>query len=448
VRILHRGTDPSKWWFPEADYDYVAQIEAVSLPDGVIMQIDDPDGILGYHGDSNTPNGVFDAEGKVAYVNLIKPNLTIYNGKNGSQVSEADEESLGAYLLVNWDDDNNNNTPDLEESNTGSNENDLARLELSLSPADLSIGTLELIKTGGNVKIWSGSNKQSEVTDLSWNLESETPPSTLWLEGTEASGAERDVQLELRYTYESSQASDTVKATVVMLNLGNAVYRDINKAGVPQKERGHAALIYDYIGNCTLSELNNPDNFRIIEMSGPTNNRTLTTMTNYPGYPCYGCYTNTSQITYTKRLAIIKTAKQLVENAPIDYEWNDALLPANWDGAVDSIASLRCDGLVEVCYEKNGINVWAMRRDFNGISYNYDITDQSDILSYNGLLGTWSAGSNNAKDNLEEHNDFDATFWADTLMPATQCGKTLPVNAVTTFSKQNLCCPIGHKGGN
>jgi hypothetical protein len=80
VRILHRGTDPSKWWFPEADYDYVAQIEAVSLPDGVIMQIDDPDGILGYHGDSNTPNGVFDAEGKVAYVNLIKVQITEPDG--------------------------------------------------------------------------------------------------------------------------------------------------------------------------------------------------------------------------------------------------------------------------------------------------------------------------------------------------------------------------------
>ncbi|GEM_PF-3587287 len=79
VRIIHHGTDPSKWWFPEADYDYVAQIEAVSLPDGVIMQIEDADGILGYHGDSNTPNGVFDAAGKVAYVNLIKIEVTGIN---------------------------------------------------------------------------------------------------------------------------------------------------------------------------------------------------------------------------------------------------------------------------------------------------------------------------------------------------------------------------------
>jgi hypothetical protein len=72
VRIIHRGTDPDKWFYPKADYDYVAQIEQVSLPSGVVMVIDDPDGILGTHGEPNTPNGIFDAAGKVAYVNLIK----------------------------------------------------------------------------------------------------------------------------------------------------------------------------------------------------------------------------------------------------------------------------------------------------------------------------------------------------------------------------------------
>jgi hypothetical protein len=51
-------------------------------------------------------------------------------------------------------------------------------------------------------------------------------------------------------------------------------------------------------------------------------------------------------------------------------------------------------------------------------------------------------------DNLEEHNDFDSSYWADTLMPATQCGYTTPEDSITTFTKQNLCVPIGYKGGN
>jgi len=72
VRIVHQGT---VYYMPEADYDYVAEIEAVSLPAGVVMQIDDADGILGTHGEPNTMNLTFDAAGKVAYVNLIKVNF-------------------------------------------------------------------------------------------------------------------------------------------------------------------------------------------------------------------------------------------------------------------------------------------------------------------------------------------------------------------------------------
>jgi hypothetical protein len=58
---VHRGTNPNRTWYPNPDYDYVAQIEAVSLPAGVIMQIEDADGILGTHGEPNTTNSVFDA---------------------------------------------------------------------------------------------------------------------------------------------------------------------------------------------------------------------------------------------------------------------------------------------------------------------------------------------------------------------------------------------------
>jgi len=73
VRIVHRGTI---YYMQDADYDYVANIEAVSIPPGVIFEIDDPDGILGTHGEPNTMNYTFDAAGKTAYVNLIKADIT------------------------------------------------------------------------------------------------------------------------------------------------------------------------------------------------------------------------------------------------------------------------------------------------------------------------------------------------------------------------------------
>ena len=42
----------------------------------------------------------------------------------------------------------------------------------------------------------------------------------------------------------------------------------------------------------------------------------------------------------------------------------------------------------------------------------------------------------------------DSPDWADTLMPATQCGHTTSADADTRFEKQDLCEPVGHKGGN
>jgi hypothetical protein len=49
---------------------------------------------------------------------------------------------------------------------------------------------------------------------------------------------------------------------------------------------------------------------------------------------------------------------------------------------------------------------------------------------------------------LEEHNDFDGVGWADTLMPATQCGNVAPDEADTQLEEQNLCQPVGSTGGN
>jgi hypothetical protein len=121
--------------------------------------------------------------------------------------------------------------------------------------------------------------------------------------------------------------------------------------------------------------------------------------------------------------------------------------PSPWDGRLDTITKMRCDGLVEACYELNDVEVWGMLREPVGIVH-YDITDQSDQWSYNATTGNWSPESNQTPDNLEEHNDFDTVGWADTLLPATQCGHVTPADADTRFEKQDLCTPVGSKGGN
>jgi len=364
---------------------------------------------------------------------VVALDVDITNGGNagaqGSAVADADEETVGAYLLVNWDNDDADDppVPDLNE-NSVNNEDDLARITISISPTTLNSGTLELVKQGGgsSVKIWNSSTKGTEVTDLNWNLATETPPSTLWVEGISASSAERDVELKLQYTDPDGVivANDIVKATVVMVNLGNAVYRE---ASIPlHKSRGHSAIVYAFTGACNATDLADDTKYLIIEMDGPTDNKNLSTMTNAAGLTCFGCYTQDG-ISFTERLKILANAVALVGRADeIGYCWEDAIEPANWNDTIAGVGSLRCDGLVEICYEMEDINVWGK---IDGGSTHYDIRNNSYEV---------------------EHNNYDAIWWKDTLMPATQCGYESSQRGTawnTTFAKQDLCAPIGTKGG-
>lgn len=72
VRIVHTGTK-----LETPDYDYTAAIEEVSLPEGIVLAIDDMDRILGTHGESS----YFYALGKTAYVTTRRPtSTTIHEG--------------------------------------------------------------------------------------------------------------------------------------------------------------------------------------------------------------------------------------------------------------------------------------------------------------------------------------------------------------------------------
>ncbi len=84
---------------PEADYDYVAGIEAVSLPAGVVMVLDDADGILGTHGEPNTMNQTFDAAGDKDLLSLLK-NFSKFNYvcAPGQAAAKSDQQDNIALL--------------------------------------------------------------------------------------------------------------------------------------------------------------------------------------------------------------------------------------------------------------------------------------------------------------------------------------------------------------
>jgi len=195
---------------------------------------------------------------------------------------------------------------------------------------------------------------------------------------------------------------------------------------------GHAALVTDYTGACTPSELNEASNFVITEMPGPLQGVKTNTLDKITDNDPWGCYT-TPGLSYSDRLKILKSAKAALDDGGITYTGTNILLPANWDDTIDSITDLRCDGLVEMCYEINGFDVWG--KIVGGGTPRYD--------TKNNTYQT-------------EHNNYDLIWWHDKLMPATQCGYDADANDKfdeegvvwdTTFEYQRLCEPVGHNGG-
>ena len=393
-------------------------------------------------------------------------------GGLGPVVSDEEEETVGGFVLVNWDDDDRDGemnldgswvtlpVPDLDEPIV-SNEDNLGKLEVRMNPIPTD-GVVELaVQSGGSkVKLWRMPIKLEPLGGTGyaeqWNLANSgervdfvrATDEGVWMEGLAASDVERDVRIEVRYTSANGSTTcfDAVNTTVVMINLANAVYRDNLLWLVPgAADRGHAALTWKFLGPLTRTNLLSDQKFLLIEIRGPTDNKDLTTITQ-AGVPAYGCFTNPG-ITYVQRLRVLQAAKSLV-GRDFDYAPFDAIRPSNWDGRLTNITHMRCDALVEVCYEINGVDVWGMMRTPDGGIIHYNIADQGDLWNYNPDYGTWTFGADGEKDSLEEHNDFDDFGWYDTFMPTTQCGHVLLEDASTTFVPQNLCVPVGSKGGN
>jgi hypothetical protein len=429
-------------------------------------------------------------------IRVVNVDLKVYNGGSdldngeesgdeGSEVLNSDEENVGAYILVNWDDDdgdgNINNDgvwtrepiPDSEEvpSSPGDiitieDEDTLAKLIPTIEPLP-NAGTVEIeISSGVNkVKLWTASTKGRQITLIggkkTWDFANSSEKADfqtvtkngIWIEGIEASAAERDVTLVLRYKDSRGQeiCTDTVKDTVVMLNLADGIYgwnTFFSGKWAFVSERGHTGVVVSYKGKCTANDLKNYINYRITEMHpdgivssrnvedfmDELKNRTL---------PYWGTYTMEG-ISYKDRLKVIKSTNWLLNrDRRIRYVnvW-DLLLPIgrlieplNWNRTLWTLEeedlglkALRCDGLIEVAYEINRIPVWGKLAW--GVP-DYDVT-YSDAY-------------------FQEHNEtsFEVSDWPRYIFPGTQCGYHAIYDGrtyggvywQTTFSQQRLKDP-------
>ena len=135
--------------------------------------------------------------------------------------------------------------------------------------------------------------------------------------------------------------------------------------------------------------------------------RPWTNMTSDPDNPYWGAYTldpNSESLSFTDRKDIISTAIELIAYAP-SYPafnlWPDALNYFVYPGIYVypyDIEKLRCDGLVEYCYEWNYHEVWGYN------SANYDISITSNVDSHNYCF----------------HANYQNP--CETLAPIVQCG--------------------------
>lgn len=120
-------------------------------------------------------------------------------------LSDAEEEDPGGDCIVNSDDDNQNGIADREETGTVYGENELKQVTLAIRPANLNRGEVKLQATGGlgKYKLWESASKGTEVSlPRTWNLLSQSPPSSLWVEGIEASDSVADIPFRLSHHLE------------------------------------------------------------------------------------------------------------------------------------------------------------------------------------------------------------------------------------------------------
>ncbi len=355
---------------------------------------------------------------------VLKVDLDIDVDDDGDvdETDESKEESPGAIVFENWDNDDGDaaHTPDKDKTSV-TGENDLVPLYPKLEPT-LTTGTLKLEATAGGsrVKVWTSATKGTEVTlPKTWDLTTETVPTTLYLEGYDESASANDIELKLSYANGGSSICDNkLKITVVRQNLGVASYRALASAIIIWLggDFNHNGLIAGYTGKRTKSDLENDAKWVIVEMDGSACVQTTLQAHKAAASPFHGFY-SVNDITDSQRNYVVTNGWLCLADGTIGYTWADAVdgdgIGLNWGGTIGDIDQLRCDGLVEVCYELANVEVWGR----NGAHY---------------LIQNFA----------EEHNDFGMDEPQTELCPIIQRGGVAnsPTHFVSTvlFQPQTL----------
>lgn len=133
--------------------------------------------------------------------------------------------------------------------------------------------------------------------------------------------------------------------------------------------------------------------------------------------PFHGFY-SVSSLSDSERNYVVNNAFDCLADGTIGYIWEDAIdgdgIGLNWDGTIGDIDQLRCDGLVEVCYELANVEVWGR----NGANY---------------LIQNFAA----------EHNDFGMDDPQTELCPIVQRGGVAnsPTHFISTVLFQPASLP-------
>jgi len=120
----------------------------------------------------------------VARVTVIQLDLDVDTDDDGQVEPEDDPTEMnavgddppGPYVNLNNDDDDQNTTPDHDDTGPSDNENDLRVLPLTFLPDTLDKGEVTLVRSNSKVRIWSGSKKGADNKVLydndskSWDL--------------------------------------------------------------------------------------------------------------------------------------------------------------------------------------------------------------------------------------------------------------------------------------